>query len=128
MNRNVRRAMKVFVAAVLVVTLGGSLLAADPAKPTWVDVAYGPHERNVLDLWQASSDKPTPLIVFIHGGGFSRGDKSSIRGKQAIQQCLDAGVSFAAINWEFRRIFDGSPRKTPICRECRRFCSGFQDA
>ncbi|HEY1053445.1 MAG TPA: hypothetical protein VGE39_26920, partial [Prosthecobacter sp.] len=41
--------------------------AKKPAKvypknpmPTVADFRYGPHERNVLDFWQAKSDKPTP--------------------------------------------------------------------
>ena len=33
-----------------------------PMKPTAADVRYGPHERNVLDFYQAKSDKPTPLL------------------------------------------------------------------
>lgn len=43
------------------------------------DVAYGPHERHVLDIFTAekSSENNKPVIVFIHGGGFSRGAKSS---------------------------------------------------
>ena len=38
--------------------------------PTHADVKYGPHERNVMDVWLAKSDKPTPVLVSIHGGGF----------------------------------------------------------
>ena len=70
--------------------------------PTFENVSYGPYERNVLDLWQAKSDKPTALIVFIHGGGFVNGDKTKIRGNKSIQKALDAGVSFASINYRFR--------------------------
>ena len=44
---------------------------------------------------------PTPLVVFIHGGGFVGGDKSGASAA-AIKQCLDAGVSFASINYRFR--------------------------
>ncbi len=43
------------------------------AKPTQANVAYGPHTRNVLDFYQAKSDTPTPLIVYIHGGLCRRG-------------------------------------------------------
>jgi hypothetical protein len=69
--------------------------------PTHADVKYGPHERNVLDLWLAKSDKPTPLVVFVHGGGFVAGDKSKAKA-ETIKRCLDAGVSFMAINYRFR--------------------------
>ena len=70
--------------------------------PTFADVAYGPHARNVLDFWQAKSEKPTPVVVFIHGGGFTSGDKSNAGGAAKIKPFLDAGVSFAAINYRYR--------------------------
>lgn len=37
------------------------------ARPDLANVKYGPHQRNVLDLWKAKADSPTPLVVFIHG-------------------------------------------------------------
>ncbi|VUC22932.1 unnamed protein product [Clonostachys rosea] len=43
------------------------------------DVAYGPHERNRLDIFRpvsersASSDR-APVVVYFHGGGFRAGD------------------------------------------------------
>lgn len=76
--------------------------ATEGAEPTFADVHYGPHERNVLDFWKAKSDKATPVVVFIHGGGFVSGDKSKVHGDKILQQCLDAGVSFAAINYRYR--------------------------
>jgi acetyl esterase/lipase len=76
--------------------------AAGPQiKPDRADLSYGPHPSNILDLWLAKSERPAPLVVFIHGGGFVGGDKSSASAS-AIQQCLDAGVSFASINYRFR--------------------------
>lgn len=74
--------------------------AAYPVAPTASDEHYGPHERQVLDFWQAKSDKPTPLIVYIHGGGFVAGDKSSISGK-LLQKALADGISVAAIHYRF---------------------------
>ena len=81
-----------------------SACAAEPSfkRPTFENIAYGPHERNVLDLWQATSDRPTPLLIFIHGGGFVQGDKSGIHKNPAVRKALDAGVSFATINYRFR--------------------------
>ncbi len=73
---------------------------AEPSRPE-PDLAgfkYGPHERNVLDLWKAKSDRPTPLVVFIHGGGFHGGDKSQLP-PELLKRCLDAGISVMTINY-----------------------------
>ncbi len=66
-------------------------------KPTAADVAYGPHERNVIDFYQAKSDQPTPLLFFIHGGGWMGGDKNGLNPKSY----LDAGISVVSINYRY---------------------------
>ena len=71
--------------------------------PTFADVKYGPHERNALDFWKARSDRPTPVIVFIHGGGFQAGDKSMARKDPMLAEFLKSGISFASINYRFRK-------------------------
>ncbi len=70
---------------------------AKPA-PTHRNVAYGPHERNVLDLWLAKSAAPTPLVVYIHGGGFRGGSKQSLNAG-TLRELLDAGISVAALHY-----------------------------
>jgi len=69
-------------------------------SPIHADVRYGPHERNVLDLWLAPSDKPPPVVVFIHGGGFVGGDKRQIS-PALIEQARKEGISVASINYRF---------------------------
>lgn len=59
---------------------------------------YGPHERNVLDLWKAKSDKPTPLVVFIHGGGFRSGSKEKLSAT-LLEGLLANDISVMAINY-----------------------------
>ncbi len=71
--------------------------------PTYADVAYGPHERNVLDFWQAKGEGPRPLLVAIHGGGWTNGDKAKRRSVKLIQSYLDQGISYAAINYRYTR-------------------------
>lgn len=66
--------------------------------PTKADVPYGDHERHVLDFWKAESDRPTPLFIWIHGGGFRGGDKRSFPGDLRAQ-CLAAGISCASIHY-----------------------------
>lgn len=94
--------LSVVLSLIVALCAHAALMAADPIPPTLVDVAYGPHKRNRLDLWKAPSDTPTPLLIFIHGGGFVNGDKSGVRRQAAIGECLQAGVSFASINYRFR--------------------------
>jgi len=62
------------------------------------DYSYGPHELNKIDLWLAKSDSPTPLVVFIHGGGFRGGDKSGVN-QYMLERVLQSGISFASINY-----------------------------
>ena len=69
-------------------------------KPTHADVSYGPHGRNVLDFYRADSDSPTPLIVYIHGGGFVGGNKDSFS-PAMLQGALDSKISFASIHYRF---------------------------
>jgi len=69
-------------------------------KPTRSDVAYGPHDRNVLDLYLANSKSPTPMIVYVHGGGFVGGNKNSIS-PVMINAAHRNGISVAALHYRF---------------------------
>lgn len=70
-------------------------------RATFANEKYGPHERNTFDIWLAKSEKPTPLVVYIHGGGFTGGDKSRYFQSTDVIRFLDAGVSVATINYRF---------------------------
>jgi acetyl esterase len=71
-----------------------------PITPTQANVSYGAHERNVLDFYQAKSEQPTPLIIYIHGGGFVAGNKNSIN-QPMLKAGLDSGISFASLHYRF---------------------------
>jgi len=66
--------------------------------PTLADVPYGPHDRQVLDFYKAKSTKPTPLLFFIHGGGWVSGDKKN---PGSLKSCLAAGISVVSINYRY---------------------------
>jgi acetyl esterase/lipase len=66
-------------------------------RPTHANVKYGNHERQVMDVWLARSDKPTPVLVSIHGGGFRAGNKSV--SPALLRECLKSGISVAAITY-----------------------------
>ena len=79
-----------------------SVSAEVSPEPEVENVPYGPHERNVLDLWKAAGEGLRPLVVLIHGGGFTSGDKSKWRSSPLLRQLLESGISCAAINYRFR--------------------------
>jgi acetyl esterase/lipase len=83
------------VLSLLVLLLSGPALRADNPKE-FLNVPYGTHPRQVLDFYQAKSDKPTPVVLYIHGGGWRNGDK-----KMKPKPFLDKGISVAAINYRF---------------------------
>lgn len=68
-----------------------------PVRAVHKDVSYGPHERNVMDVWLAKSDEPTPVLLSIHGGGF-RGGNKSVPG-DLRRRCLESGISVVAITY-----------------------------
>lgn len=46
--------------------------AVDPSAR---DLAYGPHDRQRLDLYGGAEGALKPVLLFVHGGGFVQGDK-----------------------------------------------------
>lgn len=89
--------------------------AATPAKkpaaprytPTIADVHYGDHPRQVLDFYKAESSKPTPLVFFIHGGGWTAGSKSGVGVK--VPEMLKNGISVVSV--EYRLVHDAYAAK-----------------
>ncbi|MDA1018169.1 MAG: alpha/beta hydrolase, partial [Planctomycetota bacterium] len=69
-------------------------------QPTHADLKYGEHKRHAIDLYLIESERPTPLVIYIHGGGFVGGDKRSVSAG-LIQSMHKAGISVAAIHYRF---------------------------
>lgn len=44
---------------------------------TAADIAYGSHPRQMLDVYAPADPRDAPVLVWVHGGGFLRGEKSS---------------------------------------------------
>jgi len=64
------------------------------------DMPYGDHERNKLDLYLPKADKPLPLVIWVHGGGWELGDKSG--GNPALP-LLTQGYAVASVNYRFSK-------------------------
>jgi para-nitrobenzyl esterase len=65
------------------------------------DVRYGSGERNVLDIYMPDCSGPTPLVIYIHGGGFTGGNKEGThtQNEAGIKEILQACVAYATINY-----------------------------
>jgi len=69
-------------------------------KPTMADVKYGRHFRNVLDFYKARREEPTPVVLYIHGGGFRGGTNKKVN-QVMLKELLAAGISVASIEYRF---------------------------
>jgi arylformamidase len=62
------------------------------------ELAYGKDSLQKLDFWRAKSTN-APLVIFVHGGGWKRGDKNNATGQSKAPHYLAQGYAFASINY-----------------------------
>jgi acetyl esterase/lipase len=65
-------------------------------------IAYGSDPKQQLDLWQPAnhnSKQSRPLVLFVHGGGWSKGDKGNASGRFKPPHYTGQGYVFASINY-----------------------------
>ena len=55
--------------------------------------------RRMLDIYAPTKGKNHPVVLWIHGGGWRKGDKASVRKKP--QAFVDKGFVFVATNYRF---------------------------
>ncbi len=61
------------------------------------DVAYGPHEDELLDIYLADGAGPAPIVVFFHGGRWALGSKAS--NCEGAETYTALGVHFVSVNF-----------------------------
>ena len=91
------------VSSMTVPLVANEQYAASVPNPTLSELAYGDHERQVLDFWKAESDQPTPLVFVIHGGGWMGGSKERLNRFVDAPALLKKGISVVAINYRYIR-------------------------
>lgn len=62
------------------------------------ELAYGQDSLQKLDFWKAKAAN-APLVIFVHGGGWKRGDKNNATGGSKAPHYLQQGYAFASINY-----------------------------
>jgi|SRR5689334_16903328 len=81
------------------------LLEAAPKAGVQVarDIAYGSHERQVLDVYRPRESRAAPIVLFVHGGAFVRGDKDIDGEVYANVLYYFARHGYVGLNMEYRR-------------------------
>lgn len=64
------------------------------------EYAYGADPLQTLDFWRPAGDGgPAPLVLFVHGGGWKRGDKDNATGAAKVGHLTGQGYAFASIDY-----------------------------
>lgn len=63
-----------------------------------VELSYGEDPLQKLDYWKPTT-AGSPLVIFVHGGGWKRGDKKNATGEEKPGHYLQQGCAFASINY-----------------------------
>jgi acetyl esterase/lipase len=80
-------------------------------EPTLEDVRYGEHDRNLLDVYRADTDKPAPVLIYFHGGGWVGGDKKPVNALPFVRN----GVTVVSANYRFTQGHeDAAPYPAPM--------------
>lgn len=62
------------------------------------ELSYGVDPLQKLDFWKAKRAR-APLVLFVHGGGWKRGDKGNATGQDKVRNWLAQGYAVASINY-----------------------------
>jgi acetyl esterase/lipase len=62
-------------------------------------ISYGPYDENLFDVYIPDSDEPTPLLIWIHGGGFTGGSRDTSNMEGFVLPYLEEGVAVASIDY-----------------------------
>jgi len=70
------------------------------------DVPYGPAARQRVDVFPAAADAcgETPVLVWVHGGGWVKGDKARLAAKRAWAR--DHGWTLVSVNYRLTDLDD----------------------
>lgn len=63
-----------------------------------IEKSYGTDPLQKLDFWKAERTG-APLVIFVHGGGWKRGDKRNATGAAKVNHWHDQGYAVASLNY-----------------------------
>ncbi len=75
------------------------LVAAEPKAHLGIPYAEPKNDRQMLDVYTPTEGKNLPVVIWIHGGAWRAGDKSSVQKKP--HAFTDKGFIFVSTNYRF---------------------------
>jgi acetyl esterase/lipase len=78
---------------------------------------YGPHAKHVFDVYypegfKPGEDKPLPMVINIHGGGWGALDKMNNRIGEEATSWNEAGIAFVSVNYRYVSEYEQHPVMT----------------
>jgi arylformamidase len=83
----------------LVLVVAAPILADAPKVARGLSYAQPKNEGQMLDVYAPTQGKNLPVVVWIHGGGWRRGDKADVHNKP--QAFADKGFVLVSISYRF---------------------------
>jgi acetyl esterase/lipase len=90
--------MRIFT-LLFVLLLAFPILADEPKVQRGIPYAEPKNERQMLDVYAPTTGKNLPVVLWIHGGGWRRGDKAEVHHKP--QAFVDKGFVLVSISYRF---------------------------
>lgn len=94
-------ALAAFAATTLIAAPGGERRQdrfEQRESPRAQEIEYGPDRLQRLDYWPGAK-RTSPLVVFVHGGGWKRGDKRMMTGSAKLAHWQAQGYAVASVNY-----------------------------
>lgn len=77
------------------------LVAATDSLATHSNIKYGQaaSEELLLDIYEPAGDGPFPVAIYVHGGGWTGGDKANPGDAPVLEMLTKAGFTWFSINY-----------------------------
>ena len=86
-----------FITSFAALLLAPVLFAVEPKVHRGIAYAEPKNERQTLDVYAAPKGKDQPVVLWVHGGGWRKGDRSNVQKKP--QAFVDKGFVFVSTNY-----------------------------
>lgn len=87
------------------------------AVPDFENVKYGPHERQGMDVWlpksKTSAKGGTPVVIVIHGGGWTCGDRLP-DAAGLLKDCRARGIALVTVGYRLLADANDQGIKPPV--------------